>query len=79
MKTSEKKSRLRELSEEFERLERKLKLGGGAEKIEKIHKQGKLTARERIELLLMRAFINRKSVCSSLMTNTKVRHLPPPL
>ena len=51
MKTSEKKSRLLELSEEFLRLERKLKLGGGAEKIEKIHKQGKLTARERIELL----------------------------
>jgi len=51
MKTSEKKSRLHKLSEEFERLERKLKLGGGAEKIEKIHKQGKLTARERIDLL----------------------------
>jgi acetyl-CoA carboxylase carboxyltransferase component len=51
MKTSEVKSRLRELSEEFERLERKLKLGGGAEKIEKVHKQGKLTARERIDLL----------------------------
>jgi acetyl-CoA carboxylase carboxyltransferase component len=51
MKTSEKQTRLRELTEEFERLERKLKLGGGAEKIEKIHKQGKLTARERIELL----------------------------
>lgn len=51
MKTSEKKSRLRELSEEFLRLERKLRLGGGAEKIEKIHKQGKLTARERIDLL----------------------------
>jgi 3-methylcrotonyl-CoA carboxylase beta subunit len=51
MKTSEKKTRLRELTEEFERLERKLKLGGGAEKIEKIHKQGKLTARERIDLL----------------------------
>jgi 3-methylcrotonyl-CoA carboxylase beta subunit len=47
----EKKSRLRELSEEFKRLERKLKLGGGAEKIEKIHGQGKLTARERIGLL----------------------------
>lgn len=51
MKTSEKKSRLLELSEEFQRLEKKLKLGGGAEKIEKIHKQGKLTARERIDLL----------------------------
>ncbi len=51
MKTSGKKSRLLELSEEFSRLEHKLKLGGGAEKIEKIHKQGKLTARERIDLL----------------------------
>ena len=46
------KSRLRELTDEYLRLEHKLKLGGGPEKIEKIHKQGKLTARERIELLL---------------------------
>jgi acetyl-CoA carboxylase carboxyltransferase component len=51
MKTSEKQTRLRELTDEFQRLERKLKIGGGAEKIEKIHKQGKLTARERIDLL----------------------------
>jgi len=51
MKPTEQKSRLLELSEEFLRLERKLKLGGGAEKIEKIHKQEKLTARERIDLL----------------------------
>jgi acetyl-CoA carboxylase carboxyltransferase component len=51
MKTSENKSRLHDLTDEFLRLERKLKLGGGAEKIEKIHKQGKLTARERIDLL----------------------------
>jgi 3-methylcrotonyl-CoA carboxylase beta subunit len=34
------------------RLEYKLKLGGGPDKVEKIHSQGKLTARERIELLL---------------------------
>jgi 3-methylcrotonyl-CoA carboxylase beta subunit len=47
----EKKTRLHELTDEFLRLEHKLKLGGGVEKIEKIHKQGKLTARERIELL----------------------------
>ena len=46
------KSRLRELTDEYLALEKKLKLGGGPEKIEKIHKQGKLTARERIELLL---------------------------
>ena len=48
----EKKTRLKELSEEYLRLEHKLRLGGGVEKIEKIHKQGKLTARERIDLLL---------------------------
>ena len=46
------KSRLRELTEDYVRLEHKLKLGGGPEKTEKIHKQGKLTARERIDLLL---------------------------
>lgn len=50
MKTS-KKSRLLELTDEYLRLEKKLRLGGGAEKIEKIHKQGKLTARERVDLL----------------------------
>jgi 3-methylcrotonyl-CoA carboxylase beta subunit len=45
-------SRLLRLTDEYLRLEQKLKLGGGPEKIEKIHKQGKLTARERIDLLL---------------------------
>jgi acetyl-CoA carboxylase carboxyltransferase component len=43
---------LRELTDELCELEAKLRLGGGPEKIEKQHKQGKLTARERIELLL---------------------------
>src|SRR5215218_4537114 len=52
MKTSQKSSRLRERTDEYLRLEHKLKLGGGAAKIEKIHQQGKLTARERIDLLL---------------------------
>lgn len=51
MKTPDKQTRLRELTEEYGRLERKLKLGGGPEKISKIHAQGKLTARERIDLL----------------------------
>ena len=46
------RSRLRELTDEYLRLEHKLKLGGGPDKIEKLHKQGKLTARERIDLLL---------------------------
>lgn len=45
-------TRLRKLTEDYIRLEHKLMLGGGPEKIEKIHKQGKLTARERIALLL---------------------------
>ncbi len=48
------KSRLRTLTDDYLRLEKKLLLGGGPEKIEKIHKQGKLTARERIDLLLDR-------------------------
>ncbi|CAN5336145.1 carboxyl transferase domain-containing protein [soil metagenome] len=52
MKLAASQSRLRELTEEYLRLESKLKLGGGPEKIAKIHKQGKLTARERIERLL---------------------------
>ena len=46
------KSRLRELTDELRELEAKLRLGGGAERIEKQHQQGKLTARERIDLLL---------------------------
>lgn len=48
----EKKSRLRQLTEDYRRLEENLLLGGGPDKIEKIHKQGKLTARERIAKLL---------------------------
>ena len=43
--------RLRILSEEFTRLEKKLELGGGVERIERTHKKGKLTARERVALL----------------------------
>ena len=45
-------SRLKKLTDEYLLREEKLKLGGGRDKIEKIHKQGKLTARERIDLLL---------------------------
>lgn len=44
--------RLRELTAELNELETKLRLGGGPDKIERQHQQGKLTARERIELLL---------------------------
>ena len=46
------KSRLRELTNELRELEAKIRLGGGSERIEKQHQQGKLTARERIDLLL---------------------------
>ncbi len=45
-------SRLRELTEELRTLEEKLRAGGGAGKIQKQHEQGKLTARERVALLL---------------------------
>jgi len=43
--------RLRELVADLQRLETKIRAGGGPEKIERQHQQGKLTARERIELL----------------------------
>src|SRR5437667_10093766 len=46
--------RLRELTAELQRLEVKLRLGGGPDKIDRQHAQGKLTARERITLLLDR-------------------------
>jgi 3-methylcrotonyl-CoA carboxylase beta subunit len=44
--------RLRHLSDELQQLESRLRLGGGPDKIERQHQQGKLTARERIALLL---------------------------
>ncbi|HEV7683245.1 MAG TPA: acyl-CoA carboxylase subunit beta [Pyrinomonadaceae bacterium] len=45
-------SRLRELTTGLDQLQARLRFGGGSEKIEKQHSQGKLTARERIDLLL---------------------------
>ncbi len=44
-------SRLRELGAEVRALEEVLRAGGGADKIARQHKQGKLTARERIDAL----------------------------
>jgi 3-methylcrotonyl-CoA carboxylase beta subunit len=44
-------NRLRELSEEVRALEAKLREAGGAARIDKLHKQGKLSARERVDLL----------------------------
>ncbi len=43
--------RLRQLASEVRELEARLRLGGGPDKIEKQHRQGKLTARERVEQL----------------------------
>ena len=51
-KTNSKHARLRELTKELHGLEAKLRLGGGPDKVDKQHKQGKLTARERIGCLL---------------------------
>ncbi|HEU4835072.1 MAG TPA: carboxyl transferase domain-containing protein, partial [Pyrinomonadaceae bacterium] len=45
-------SRLRELTDQLLQLETQLRSGGGPDKIDRQHQQGKLTARERIELLL---------------------------
>ena len=50
--TTTQSTRLRELSEQLLQLEAKLRRGGGPDKIDRQHQQGKLTARERIELLL---------------------------
>ncbi|HYV12702.1 MAG TPA: acyl-CoA carboxylase subunit beta [Pyrinomonadaceae bacterium] len=47
-------SRLRQLSDQLLQLETRLRAGGGPDKIDRQHQQGKLTARERIELLLDR-------------------------
>jgi len=44
-------SRLRELGDDIRKLEDRLREGGGADRIAKQHKQGKLTARERIAQL----------------------------
>ena len=52
--TKSSSTRLQELTDELRQLETKLRLGGGPDKIEKQHSQGKLTARERIDLLLDR-------------------------
>src|SRR4051812_16340360 len=43
--------RLRDLAADLQRLEAKIRAGGGEDKIERQHGQGKLTARERIALL----------------------------
>ena len=44
-------NRLRELSDEVRALESKLREAGGAKRLEKLHQQGKLSARERVDLL----------------------------
>jgi acetyl-CoA carboxylase carboxyltransferase component len=46
------KGRLAELTAELRELRARLHLGGGADRIERQHVQGKLTARERVDLLL---------------------------
>src|SRR3989442_8370976 len=51
-KSQTQRTRLRELTNELRDLEARLRLGGGLDKIAKQHKAHKLTARERIDLLL---------------------------
>ena len=52
--------RLGELTAELRQLEDRLRAGGGPEKIERQHQQGKLTARERIDLLLDRNSVQQE-------------------
>ena len=67
----QKPSRLRDLTAEFHELETRLRLGGGADKIERQHQQGKLTARERIDLVLDDGtYSHRRSGCLSLTIST---------
>jgi 3-methylcrotonyl-CoA carboxylase beta subunit len=47
-----KPSRLRELADEYRRLAAKLREGGGAARVAKMHQQGKLSPRERVARLL---------------------------
>jgi acetyl-CoA carboxylase carboxyltransferase component len=47
-----KASRLRQLSEEYRVLAARLREGGGADRVARMHKQGKLSPRERVEELL---------------------------
>jgi 3-methylcrotonyl-CoA carboxylase beta subunit len=49
---TETESRARRLTRELRELEQRLRLGGGEKRIARQHQQGKLTARERIGLLL---------------------------
>jgi 3-methylcrotonyl-CoA carboxylase beta subunit len=44
-------NRLRELSDDVRALEAKLREAGGANRLERLHQQGKLSARERVDLL----------------------------
>src|SRR5918999_2312044 len=46
------RSRLRTLTEEYQRLAKRLREGGGAARVAKMHEQGKLAPRERVEQLL---------------------------
>jgi len=51
-KSMAKPGRLRELTEEYRALAARLEQGGGADRVARMHKQGKLAPRERVEGLL---------------------------
>ena len=66
--------------EEFENLDKKASQGGGLDKIEKQHESGRMTARERIDMLLDKGTFNEldKFVTHPLRngekTNSRRRH-----
>lgn len=47
-----------EIYRQFEELDKRASLGGGVDKIEKQHASGRMTARERIEMLLDKGSFN---------------------
>lgn len=49
---TEPRGRLAQLANELQELRTQLRLGGGSDRIDRQHAQGKLTARERVELLM---------------------------
>ncbi len=51
MSAAEREPRMRRLAAELKELEARLRQGGGPKKVEKQHSEGKLTARERLDLL----------------------------
>jgi len=65
--------RLRTLTEEYQQLAQRLKQGGGAARVAKLHQQPELAPRERVERLLDRVLPGSSWDCWWRTINTKGR------